>query len=86
MPKQYQKKKQFKYEPSEEEVTAYNWGVENGYIISPMGINSMADAYRIGISTVSNYKNVKKDPNIYEHDEVMQKVYEYYKYYYNKRK
>ena len=26
----------------------------------------------------------KKDPGVYEHDEAMEKMYEYYKYYYDK--
>ena len=26
----------------------------------------------------------KRDPNIYEHEEAMKKLYEYYKYYYDK--
>ena len=42
------------------------------------------DEYKIGIATVSDYKNIKYDPKTYPHDEVMNKVYEYYEYYYNK--
>ena len=85
MPKHYGKAKiSLDYDPTEDERKARDWGVDNGYIISPLGIHSKSDTYRIGIATVGNHKVVRKDPSEYAHDEVMQKVYEYYTYYYNK--
>ncbi len=84
MPKKYTKAKPLNYEPTEEQITAYNWGVDNGYIISPLGISGKLDEYRIGIATSGNHKVVRKDPSVYKHDEVMEKVYEYYTYYYER--
>ncbi len=86
MPRKYgPKKKPLDYSPTEKELKAYYWGVENGYIIGPLGIHNSPDEYRIGIATADQYAQVNKDPKLYQHDEVMQKVYEYYLYYYNKR-
>ena len=73
------------YEPTKEEREAYLWGLDK-YIIGPFGINGRPNVYRLGISVVGDHKNVKFDPKTYEHDEVMQKTYEYYKFYYDKRK
>ena len=80
-----ERKKALVNEPSEMELSAYHWGVNNGYIISPLGISGDSDNYRIGIAVRGTPNNVNKDPNIYSHDEVMEKVYSYYLYYYNKR-
>ena len=77
-------KKPLIYNPTPEEIDAYNWGVYR-YNISPLGIHDKADEYRIGISVVGDHKNIQKDPKIYAHDEVMEQVYKYYKYYYDKR-
>ena len=85
MPKKYNRSKPLDYEPTDEERQARDWGINNGYIISPLGINSRPDHYNVGIATVAEYAKVKKDPTVYAHDEVMQKVYEYYKYYYDKQ-
>ena len=81
MPK-YRKenKKPLTYEPTELERKARDWGINHGYIISPLGIHSDSDNYRVGIATVGTPKNVTKDPKTYPHDEVLQKVYEYYLY------
>ena len=79
-------KKPLDYQPTESEFEAYIWGVNNGYIISPLGISGSSDDYRIGIATRDQWAQVKKDPATYPYDEVMQKVYEYYTYYYKKRK
>ena len=71
--------------PSDEQLLAYHWGVNAGYIIGPLGINGDSDNYRIGVAVRETPKNVTKDPKTYAHDEVMERVYEYYQYYYNKR-
>ena len=82
--KKYQSAKPLEYEPTEEQVAAFNWGVYR-YIIGPLAINGNLDHYRIGIATTSDPTNVSKDPKIYAHDEVMEQVYKYYLYYYDKR-
>ena len=84
MPKKYQKAKPLDYDPTEEERQAYLWGIDR-YIIGPFAIHGQLDKYRIGIATVGDHKNVHKDPKIYDHDEVMEQVYKYYLYYYDKR-
>ena len=85
MPKKYGPiQKPLEYDPTEDERKARDWGIEHGYIISPLAISSRPNIYRIGIATSGNHKVVRKDPSEYAHDEVMQKVYEYYTYYYNK--
>ena len=87
MPKKYvSNKKPLNYQPTEEERTAYLWGIDNGYIIGPFGINGDDNNYRLGIATTANPRDIKYDPKIYPHDEVMQKTYEYYKFYYDKHK
>ena len=85
MPRKITRSKPLKDEPTNEQREARDWGINNGYIIGPLGINSRPDHYHVGIATVAEYAKVKKDPTVYDHTEVMDKVYEYYKYYYDKR-
>ena len=85
MPRKQFRQKPLDYEPTNDEREARDWGIRNGYIIGPCAISARPDHYHVGIATVSDYKNVKKDPTVYDHKEVMPKVYEYYKYYYDKR-
>ena len=73
------------YNPTEEEEKAYQWGVSEGIIISPLGINNNPNEWHIGISNHWRPKEVKKDPKVYGRDEIWPKVYEYYMYYYEKK-
>ena len=67
-----------------EEMKAVNWCLSNNIFISCIpnwkekGINWFID--------IKINKNVHRDPNTYEDEEVFNKIYEYYKYYYDKHK
>jgi len=67
-----------------EEMKAVGWCLSNNIFISCIpnwkekGINWFID--------IKINKNVHRDPNTYEDEEVFNKIYEYYKYYYDKHK
>jgi len=67
-----------------EEMKAVGWCLSNNIFISCIpnwkekGINWFID--------IKINKNVHRDPNKYEDEEVFNKIYEYYKYYYDKHK
>ena len=68
----------------EDELKSYNWCISNNIIIAPIPL--WGDDY--GNWTVEITMNGKKhtDPNKYEIDSIMYKVYEYCDYYYDKYK
>ena len=84
MPRGKKQKTMPEYTPTAEEHEAYMWGVEEGIIISPMGIKGTQDEWKVGIANSFNYKDVKLSPETYGPDEIWQKVFEFYLYYYNK--
>ena len=65
-----------------EEMKAVGWCLSNNIFISCIpnwkekGINWFID--------IKINKNVHRDPTTYEDEEVFNKIYEYYKYYYDK--
>ena len=67
-----------------EEMKAVGWCLSNNIFISCIpnwkekGINWFID--------IKINKNVHRDPTMYEDEEVFNKIYEYYKYYYDKHK
>ena len=67
-----------------EEMKAVRWCLSKNIFISCIpnwkekGINWFID--------IKINKNVHRDPNTYEDEEVFNKIYEYYKYYYDKHK
>ena len=67
-----------------EEMKAVGWCLSNNIFISCIpnwkekGINWFID--------IKINKNVHRDPTTYEDEEVFNKIYEYYKYYYDKHK
>ena len=65
-----------------EDLTSYSWCFNNGIKIGPIPLWDKD----YGKWTVEITMNGKKstDPNRYEDDKVLDKVYEYYKYYYEK--
>ncbi len=67
------------YVPSKEEQEAYKWCVRNKIFISPIAIREARWTIEI-----SNKGSSNKDPNDYTKTNIWKKVYEYYKYYYNK--
>lgn len=76
------KKKDFDmgfYTYTEEEYEAYKWCIKNNIYISPLAMSSV----RWTITITNNGKEFK-DPNSYGKVEIWKKLYEYYKYYYDK--
>ena len=68
-----------KYERNEEEFKAYHWCINNGIIIFPECKLTPPWAIEIKIK-----KKVYRSPEEYHAIDVWEKMYEYYKYYYNK--
>lgn len=67
------------YNPTEEEITAKNWCIKNRIIIWPE--TKLATEWKIEIRL--NGKS-HWSPKKYRRDVVWKKMYDYYKYYYNK--
>ena len=67
-----------------EEMKTVSWCLSNNISISCMpnwkqrGINWLID--------IKINKNIHRDPNKYEDETVLNKIYEYYKYYYDKHR
>ena len=72
------------YTPTDFEQEAYMWGINEGIIISPMGIKANESEWHVGISSHWTPKEVTKSPVTYDKNEIWQKVFEYYIYYYEK--
>jgi len=68
-----------KYDASEEEKEAYRWCINNGIIIFPELKLEAPWAIEIKIKN-----KVHRSPEEYYAIDVWEKMYEYYKYYYNK--
>jgi len=67
------------YQATDEEVEARLWCVRNGIYISPFA--KEAGSWYIDI-TINGKTN--RSPYVYIKDMIWQKIYEYYKYYYEK--
>tara|TARA_R110002074_G_scaffold87597_2_gene193229 strand:- start:226 stop:477 length:252 start_codon:yes stop_codon:yes gene_type:complete len=67
------------YTPSVEEFRAYVWCIKNNILISPLAIREARWAIEI-----SNKGIINTDPTDYKKIDIWIKIYEYYKYYYNK--
>lgn len=72
------------YIPSDEEVKWHNYCINKQIRISPMGINGEPNKWKIGIS-IGDHKKVHYAPSIYDRDTIWISVYEFMKYYYNKK-
>jgi len=70
-----------KYSPTKENEEAYIWCIRNGIKISPMAHG--ATSWWIDIEI--NGKSARA-PDTYGPTEVWEKLYEFYRYYYNKNK
>jgi len=74
------------YDPSDEEVKARNFCIENNYRISPLGIKDEKEKWRIGIN-IGPYKKGEKPniaPSVYDKDTIWPEYYKFCKYYYDK--
>lgn len=74
------------YMPSDEENKWLTYCIENGIIVSPMGINGKPKEWHIGISFAGRHKQVNKTPSIYTKDNIWQETFLMMKYYYDKRR
>ena len=68
----------------DDELKSYKWCVSNGIIIAPIPLWKEEYGSWTQEITMNGKKNT--DPNKYEKESIMHKVYEYCDYYYNKYK
>ena len=68
-----------KYISSEEDLRAYSWCINNNIYISPWCKDNSSWYIDIVINGNSN-----KSPEAYKKNEIWKKLYEYYRYYYDK--
>jgi len=79
-PKTKKKKGASLYHPyTREDMKRVNWCLEKNIEVAVSPGNSK---WKVEIRM--NKGDWKRDPGVYEHDEAMEKLYEYYKYYYDK--
>ena len=83
-PKTKKKKKQGLYYPyTGEDMKRVSWCLNNNIEIAVTPNKEVSsDKWKVEIRM--NKGDWKRDPGIYEHEEAMKKLYEYYKYYYDK--
>ncbi len=67
------------YLPTSEETKAYHWCINNGIYISPFATGEATWYIYIEIN-----KKTSRSPDSYGKDTIWIKMYEFYKYYYNK--
>ena len=67
------------YNASEFELEAYKWCIRNKIYIAPKAINEAKWSI-----VITNNNKTNEDPNSYTRADIWIKIYEYYKYYYNK--
>ena len=67
------------YLPTSEELMAYRWCINNGILISPFATGEATWYIDIQIN-----KRTNRSPDVYSKDAIWIKIYEFYKYYYNK--
>jgi hypothetical protein len=72
------------YIASEDEIKYWQYCCSKDIRISPIGINGEPNKWKIGIS-VGDHKKVHYAPSIYDRDTIWVSVYEFMKYYYNKK-
>jgi len=69
------------YMPDESEFKAYRWCITNNIYIAPKALTEA----RWSI-VITNKDKTNEDPNSYTKVDIWKKIYEYYKYYYDKYK
>jgi len=67
------------YMPTLEERKAYHWCINNGIFISPFATGNGTWYIEIKIN-----RNINRSPQTYGRTVIWIKIYEYYKYYYEK--
>ena len=74
------KKKSVGYQYSPDEFKAYQWCINNGIYISPFCKENFI-SWHIDIEI---NKKINRSPQVFDPRELWEKIFEYYKYYYNK--
>ena len=74
------------YMQTTEEQKAYLYCVKNNIRISPVAVQDIIGSWAVGISLPDNHKVVHKSPEICDKHSIMEVMYRYCIYYYNKRK
>ncbi len=67
------------YNATEHELKAYIWCIRNKIYIAPKAINDAKWSI-----VITNNDRTHEDPSHYIRDLIWEKIYEYYKYYYEK--
>jgi len=80
-PKKKKKNNSLYYSHSEEDLKRAGWCLNRNIEIA---VVPFATDWKVEIRL--NKGNWNQDPGVYEHEEAMKKMYEYYKYYYDKNK
>ena len=78
-PKVKKKKTNLYYPYTDEDIKRVNWCMNKNIHIA---VSPGETKWKIEIRM--NKGDWKQDPGVYEHEEAMKKIYEYYKYYYDK--
>ena len=78
-PKVKKKKTNLYYPYTDEDIKRVNWCMNKNIHIA---VSPGETKWKIEIRM--NKGDWKQDPGVYEHEEAMKKMYEYYKYYYDK--
>lgn len=68
------------YRPTTEEIKAFSWCINHSIYISPKATNKTTEWYLV--ITINGNDNTS--PKTFKKDEIWKKLYEYYKYYYEK--
>ena len=71
---------------SEEQQKYYDYCVKNNIIISPVAVKDTIGSWAVGISVPGNHRVIHKSPEICDKHSIMEVMYRYCLYYYNKRK
>ncbi len=74
------------YRESKEQREAYLYCAKNNIIISPVGIKDTVGSWKVGISLPGKHKTVHLSPETCDKHSIMEVMYNYCIYYYNKRK
>ena len=81
-PKKKKKGTSLYYPYTDEDIKRVDWCLSRNIAIAVAPLSSSTWKVEIRL----NKGEWKRDPNEYEYDEAMKKMYEYYKYYYDKNK
>ena len=70
------------YVPTDEEVEAYVWCINNGIKIAPLCKENGSSWY---VEVILPNKTPKRSPEAYKRKEIWEKIFEFYTFYYDKK-